>query len=281
MQSGIIMDETLLDARYVEAGLYDQAEWYDTDYAGYLAENAFYENAIQKCLTSGQTYLELGAGTGRLALRYTQHPIFVHAVEPAISMLERLRHKAMQLDAGTQLKLTTEQACASTFQGPPNRPIGLISFPFNGILHIHGHKRLNRVLQRIERALEPQGYFALDITAPAWTDMGGYVRDWGRLDQRTHPETGEVFLTYDRCVYDGPARLLHSDYRFIKEGSKEGVELRISQYMWTYQEILFALETNGFEIDEIFGDVDFRPWGEQSTRLLVLVQKSDPPHKHH
>ena len=44
------MDETLLAATYRKAGLYDQAHWYDTDYAGYLAENAFYENAVKKCI---------------------------------------------------------------------------------------------------------------------------------------------------------------------------------------------------------------------------------------
>ncbi len=269
------MDATLLAAHYEQACLYDSAEWYDTDYAGYLAENAFYENAINKCLTTGKTYLELGAGTGRLALRYTQRPIFVHAVEPAISMLERLREKAELLNTEAQAKLTTEHATASTFLGPQDRSVGLIAFPFNGILHIHGQQDLTCVLERIKQVLEPRGYLALDITAPAWTDMGGYVRDWGRLDERTHPETGEVFLTYDRCVYAGASRLLHSDYRFIKENAEEGVELRISQYMWTYQEIIFALETIGFDIDEIFGDVDFRPWSEQSIRLLVLAQKRE------
>lgn len=270
------MDETLLAATYRKAGLYDQAHWYDTDYAGYLAENAFYENAVKKCIGPGQTYLELGAGTGRLALRYLEHPIRVHAVEPAPSMLERLKEKARKLPEDTQARLTTELADAHGFVFCPDRQAQLITFPFNGILHIHGRTGLQSLLAHLKTHLASDGFLGLDITAPAWTDMDGKERAWGRLDERVHPDTGATFLTYDRCYYEPASRLLFSDYRFIQEGQPEGVELSICQYMWTFQEILHAVEQAGFQIEEQYGDVDFREWGEQTTRLLLLAQRISP-----
>lgn len=254
------------------ASLYEDAEWYDVDYVAYVGEQPFYRLLVDKYVPKGAAYVELGAGTGRLSIPFALSGVRVHGVEPGSGMRDILIERACALpdDAGLH---TVEDAKGDSFWGPDDAPIGVVAFPFNGLLHIHGHDELSRVLSHVKARLaesgEGRGRFALDLTSPSWEAMARRRLPWGRVEERIHPGTGERVMTCDRVEYDDDTRVLKTVYRFVKPGEGEGAEVFIEQFMWTYQEVLHALEEAGFLIEMVFGDVDFSPWVEKSPRLLV------------
>lgn len=262
--------EAFEHARYRRASLYELSEWYDVDYAGYKAEEPFYKMLVTQHVPRDGAYVELGAGTGRLLLAVARTGARAHGVEPARGMARRCvaKLKDARLPRGL---CTLERKDGSTFEGPKDAVPWVISFPFNGLLHVHSHEELLGIFTRCREKLHPEGRIALDITSPAWEEMALGGRPWGRVDERIHPETGERVLTCDRCEYDEATRVCSTWFRFLLEGERSGVELSIHQFMWTYQEVLHALERAGFVVDMVFGDVDFAPLVEKSPRLLVAA----------
>ena len=263
--------QALLRFDYTVHALYDRPDLYDLDYQGYVAEAGFYHQLIERGLTPEQVYVELGAGSGRLLSTPLEQGIKCHAVEPNAHMLKALTKKAGLFEG--KIHLSYEQASAHNFVGPKDLQIGLVSFPFNGLLHIFTREELLSSLQHIHRQLGPQGRLALDIMAPAWEVMGMRELEWGRLDERRTADSGELVYTYDKCYFEEKNHLIHSKLRFIKANAKEGVELHYVQRMWTFQEVLAALVKVGFYIEEIYGDVDFSSYDEDSPRLLVVAAK--------
>lgn len=263
--------QTLLRFDYTVHELYDRPDLYDLDYQGYVAEAGFYHQLIERGLTPEQVYVELGAGSGRLLTSPLVKGIKCHAVEPNPNMLEALKEKTGLLEG--QIHLSSEQASAHNFVGPKGLEIGIVTFPFNGLLHVFTSEELLSSLQHIHRQLGPQGRLALDIMAPAWEVMSMRELEWGRLDERRTADSGELVYTYDKCYFEEKNHLIHSKLRFIKADAKEGVELHYVQRMWTFQEVLAALVKVGFYVEEIYGDVDFSSYDEDSPRLLVVAAK--------
>lgn len=258
--------------RFLTTEIYDAPEWYDVDYAGYRGEAAFYARLVKRhCpLAARDITVELGAGTGRLTLPLVQSGTRVHAVEPAVGMRAYLAQKARRLGVDVEV----EDANAATFAGPAQAP-SFVFFPFNGLLHLPSMAALEDALAHIHRRLAAGGVFAFDVTSPYWESMSRGRVGWGRVDERVHPTSGRRFLTGDRCRYDAATRTMHIDIRYAYvDGDAPGQQTSLTQRMWTFPELLAALERCGFIIDEVAGDVDGARFDDGSPRLLVSAARS-------
>jgi len=264
--------ERFAGATFRRASLYDRPALYDVDYAGYLAEDRFYRHLVQERLPAGRTYVEIGAGTGRLCLSYAASGVRVHAVEPARAMRDALCAKAKALGVLGH-SLTVEAGNAASFTGPADASTGIVAFPFNGMLHLETRAAVDAFLQTVRACLPTDGLVAFDVTSPPWEEMSEGGRPFGRVDSRIDPRSGVRVWTCDSCRYDENDRVMTTTYRFLAEGSRRGHDLSIRQRVWTFQQLLAALDDNGFVIDTIFGDVDLAPYDEASPRLLVAATR--------
>lgn len=259
--------------RFVRAGIYDAPDWYDVDYAGYRGELAFYRRLLQQHAPAGtgaSVAVELGAGTGRLAVPLALEGHAIHAVEPAARMREQLARNAERAGA----TLSVEAADAATFVGRRDRAASFIYFPFNGLLHVGTRHALRASFAHVHARLDDDGRFAFDITSPYWESMQRGAVGWGRVDERVHSRSGRRFLTCDRSRYDAPTRTMHIDIRYAYvDGDDDGVETALSQRMWTAPEVLSVLEECGFVVDDIRGDVDGARFDDGSPRLLVSAAR--------
>jgi SAM-dependent methyltransferase len=261
--------DELRRARFVKCGIYDAPAWYDVDYAGYRGEEAFYRLVLRGHARPDGIVVELGAGTGRLALQLAADGHRVHGVEPAAPMralLEANRKKA------ELAQLSVADGLAATFV-PPRGRIDIVMFPFNGLLHLQTRVELLASFRHVCCVLDDDGRFALDCTGPYWDAILYGPMPWGRSDVRVHPEHGRTVLTCDRSIYDASTRQMRIDIRYVFEGDDEGTEIMLRQTMWTWQEVLSALDESGFTVDTIYGDVDLTPFDEGSPRLLVSARK--------
>ena len=271
-----LLPETLqaVSRRVQHAGIYDAADWYDVDYAGYIAEVPFYQRLCDRFVGAGDVVVEIGAGTGRLTLPLARGGRLLHAVEPAAGMRERLLHKVAR---HPELQIHVEDALAETFSSSTMLSSSLprlIVFPFNGVLHIHERAVLDRSLRHIHTRLADDGRFALDITGPYWETIRRGRIGWGRVDERVHPATGRRFLTCDRSAYDAVSRVMRIDIRYAIVDDDVIVQTALTQRMWTTTEMLGAVEGAGFVVDDVYGDVDFSSYNEGSPRLLLSGRKA-------
>lgn len=254
--------------RLIEADIYDAADWYDVDYAGYLGELRFYRRVCEALRGDDDVIVELGAGTGRLTRPLLHDGHRIHAVEPAPSMRARLLHAASSFIGRG---LDVEDAFAHTFVGPATSA-SLVMFPFNGILHVRGRAALDATLQHVRARLRPGGLVAIDQTVPYWESMRRERVPWGRVDERVHPSTGESFLTCDRSSYDRARRVMQIHIRYALARGHDVVQTRLEQFMWTATEMVAALDRGGFVVEQAYGDVDLSSFHEGAPRLLVVAR---------
>jgi SAM-dependent methyltransferase len=271
-----IDDESLLPdcllstrRRIVRAGIYDAAEWYDVDYAGYIAELPFYTRLCERLADANDVVVEVGAGTGRLTLPLARAGHRLHAVEPALGMRTRLLSKAAK---HANYDIVVEDALASTFSGPPQLA-KVIIFPFNGLLHLGDRASLDQSLRHIHHRLADDGAYAFDMTGPYWETMRQGRMPWGRVDERVHPSTGQRFYTCDRSTYDEEHRTMHIDIRYALVDDDVIHQTLLTQFMWTTTEMLSAVEEAGFAIEHAAGDVDDSAFTDGSSRLLAVARK--------
>jgi SAM-dependent methyltransferase len=255
-------------ARFVETSIYDAPEWYDVDYAGYRAEEAFYRLVCERFVPANEIVVELGAGTGRLTLPLARAGLRMVAVEPASPMRAAL---VARVAREASLSIDVRAGRAQDFDA--GAPAALVMFAFNGLLHMETREALHAAFTHVRGALRDGGRFAFDVTGPYWDAVALGSIGWGRLDERVHHETGKRVFTADRSRYDASTRTMHVDIRYLVEGADQGVQVALTQRMWTWQELLSALQGAGFRVELLFGDVDLSPFHEGAVRMLACAKK--------
>jgi SAM-dependent methyltransferase len=181
------------------ADVYD--DWYGdvSDVAGTVAAVAD--------LARGGPVLELGVGTGRLALPLAATGIEVHGIDASPAMVERLRAKP----GGAELPVVV-----GDFAGPlPEVPGGfaLVLVAFNTFLNLVAPDAQERCLRQVAAVLRPGGALVLEAFVPGDAEVtsGVDVRSVG---------TDEVVLSVFR--HEGP-NVIGSLVSLTPEG---GVRLR-------------------------------------------------------
>jgi SAM-dependent methyltransferase len=245
------------------------ADLVDLDWGAFDEDLPFYENLARRC---DGPVLELGAGTGRVALALTRAGHEVWGVDAWEEMLARARCKA-----GRELEGRLHLLRADMRDFDLGRQFELAFAAFGTFHHLLTPDDQLACLRCVARHLAPGGLFACDLR-PFWHDeweAGDSVpllHDW----TRPLPETGESVTKlraartdrarqtkhethiYDRLSTDGTLRrLVHEvDLRFVTRYEMEGL-----------------LRDAGLHCDRLYGDFDLSPFNEESPYLIAVAQK--------
>jgi SAM-dependent methyltransferase len=85
------------------------AKVYDRRHGAVLAKDVVQRLAAAAAIRSGTSVLDIGAGTGRVAIGLAEHGCQMVALEPALGMVKMLRTKAGDLPIRLILKAWSEQ----------------------------------------------------------------------------------------------------------------------------------------------------------------------------
>ncbi len=142
------------------ADVYD--DWYGdvTDVAA-CAEHL--EALVQEA--GGGPLLELGVGSGRLALPLVDRGVAVVGVDSSRAMLEALRTKP----GGASVTLISGDMAALPFAARPCFAVVLVAF--NTLFNLPTEARQQRCLEGVAAALQPEGRFVLEAFVPR-DDLG-------------------------------------------------------------------------------------------------------------
>lgn len=153
-------------------GSYDEiAEHYDAWIGTHDKDVKFY---VEQARTSGGPIVELGVGTGRIAVPTAQAGVRVIGIDASKKMLELCARRAAQ--AGVSDLVDLRQG---DFRSPPVADlVPLVTCPRLSFLHLHSDSDRRQALHGVRRILRAGGRFVFDVFAPSESELGPSDIEW-------------------------------------------------------------------------------------------------------
>ncbi len=259
-----------LEARITRGGKahYEDAAYYDLAYKRRRHDVKFY---VESATKYGGPVLELGVGTGRVALAIAQQGVDVVGVDPAKAMLDHAREKLLKLPKAKQAHLTLKLGDARTLR--MKKRFALVTAPFNVFMHLVTRRDLERAFSTVRAHLAPRGRFVFDVLTP---DLRAMVRRPGRLLKAPmviHPVTGRRYHYLEAFEYDSLRQVQMVSMIFQDaEGSGEMKIVPLSQRQFFPQELEALLHYNGFAIEHRYGDFSRGPLADDSESQIIVAK---------
>ncbi len=184
------------------ADVYDR--WYPADGATGAAVEV-----LSALAPEGAAVLELGVGTGRLALPLAAAGCAVTGMDASAEMLDALAAKD---PGGTVARVHGDVATAGDW---PDGPFDLVVAAFNLLLNLADQAAQARCVRSAADALAPGGHLVVETAAPALPDRREQRLDVRHVDATSvvliatdaDPASGTVLGQHVELVDGGPVRL--------------------------------------------------------------------------
>jgi SAM-dependent methyltransferase len=224
---------------------YDRiARLYDPWSASVVEDIEFY---LDRARRSGGPVVELGVGTGRLAIPIAADGIEVIGIDSSEGMLEVARERAAL--AGVTLDLRY-----GDFRHPPvEGPVPLVTIPFRSLLHMQSDDDRRAVLRAAHGLLAAEGMLVFDVFTPGEDDISATHGRW--LER----EPG----IFERADWDEERRTLTLRVR------GDGTESELGLAWISIGEWRELLREEGFEVRGLYGWFDLTPWSGHEDSIWV------------
>lgn len=220
------------------------ARLYDPWSRSVVEDVSFY---VEEALASGGPVVELGVGTGRLAIPVAQAGVPVIGVDSSEGMLAVCREAAEAAGVSELVDLRL----GDLREPPVSERVSLVICPFRAFLHMQTDEDRRRALHAAHELLVPGGRFIFDVFAPLDDDI---EETHGRWLER-EPEI------WERAEWDREARTLTLDVRGPE------AESTLCLAWLSPPEWRALIEAAGFEVEALYSWFDRRPHdgGEDSV----------------
>jgi SAM-dependent methyltransferase len=195
---------------------------------------------VEEARKAGGPLVELGVGTGRIAVPIAAEGIAVIGVDSSPGMLDVCREQTELAGVSHLVDLRLGDLC----EPPVGEPVRLVICPFRAYLHLPNDTERLRALRAARELLLPGGRLAFDVFAPDARDI---AETHGRWIER-EPEI------FERADWDERRRTLTLSVRG-PAGEATMTLSWISPPEWAA-----LLEGAGFEIDACYGWFDRTPY---------------------
>ena len=205
-------------------------------------------------LAAGGPALELGVGTGRIALPLVARGVDVHGIELSRAMVARLRDKPGGADVGVTIGDFATARVEATFS--------LAYLVFNTIMNLTTQDEQVACFRNVAAHLRPGGCFVIEVGVP---DL-----------QRLPPgETVRPFLVSERRwgfdEYDLARQGLISHHLELVDGRAEQVSMPF-RYVWPAELDLMA-QLAGMRLSERWSGWRREPFTSDSRRHVSVWRK--------
>ncbi len=264
-------------ARRCVSGYATTARFYDQAYADVApADLEFYRELAKDC--DGRV-LELGCGTGRVALPLAREGHRITGVDNSAEMLAQFRDKlAGEPDDVRQRIVLVEGTMEGTDLG---EKFSLVTMPFRAFQHMLTVKQQQAALETVARHLEPGGLYVFNAFNPSLgylVDQMRHGRAWQQDLQWTDADSGNGYRRLHQLDYDPGAQLISGDWRFEEydaEGRLLETWLEPMQLRWLYRwEAEYLLRLSGFEIVAAYGDYQKSPLDSAAKELIYVCKRA-------
>ena len=245
------------------------ARFYDLDLEGFDDDFALYLE-----LAEGRDVLELGCGTGRIAVPLAEAGVRVTGVDLSPAMLRIARDRA----EGLPLRLIEDDMRTLDL----GERFGGVFVPLGGLQHMATAREVAAALATVGRHLARDGQALVDVEAPHPDDwLPGprpLLQHWTR---ELAPEPGSPggVVTKLVAVEGRPVEALRDvTYHFDvqpPEGPLQRVTQQFALRVITAGELELAARLAGLRVAAWYGDYDGAPPRDGDDRLIAVLEHSE------
>ena len=225
------------------AGLYDPWSASVTEDVGFYVEEA---------RRSGGPVVELGVGTGRIAVPIAAEGIRVIGIDSSRAMVDICARRAALAGVEVDLRI------GDLVDPRVAECVPLVICPFRSYLHLQTNAERRCALGAARDLLLPDGRLAFDVFAPAADDI---AETHGRWLER---EPG----IWEHALWDADARTLTLTVR------GESGETTMALAWLEHEEWRELLEETGFDVEACYGWFDRSPFAGAEDMLWIARRSS-------
>ena len=213
--------------------------------------------------------LELGCGTGRIAIPVARAGVRIVGIDRSDEMLARARARIKRTRLGGRLSLVRGDIRALPFRSRVKFSAVLAAY---GILQSLTRERdLTRTFESVARVLRRGGLFAIDVVPdlPNWEEYRDRVSLKGRRGKNS------TLTLVETVRQDRRRRLTIFDQEY-RERSRG--RLRTHRFSLTFRtlsvpQMTRRLEKAGFRVRAVLGDYQGGPWDPRADVWVILASR--------
>jgi ubiquinone/menaquinone biosynthesis C-methylase UbiE len=244
------------------------APFYDWENAQTVARRdiAFWQRLA---LANDGPVLELGCGTGRVAVPVVKAGAKLVGIDLSAPMLERAHRRLRRARLSERALLVRGDIRHLPFRS--RRGFGLVMAPYGILQSLTSERDLVATLESVSRVVRPGGLFGVDLVPdlPRWSE---YRR---RTSLRGKKGAATTVTLVESVRQDRRRKLTIFDQEYIE---RRGRERTVHRFALTFRtlsvpQMVTRVEEAGFRVRAILGDYQGGPWDERADVWIILAQK--------
>jgi len=251
----------LLPAIYFDPGQYDLlAQMTAPDDLG------FYRALVAE--RGPVSVLELGCGTGRVALELCREGAEVVGVELSEALLEAARAKAEAEGLGPTLALGDLRSCDL------GRTFDLVLMPYNVLNHMLDDASLADALEAARRHLAHESRLVIDTFQPSPAFLGGEPQKRRPILRYLDPYLDKEVVLSEEHHYDPATQVDRIVWSYAVDGTQDARVEELTMRLFFPRELDAWVERSGLVIEHKLGDYDRRPFDGASPKQLLVCRRA-------
>lgn len=213
--------------------------------------------------------LELGCGTGRVAIPVARSGATVIGVDRSASMLARGRMKVRRARLSARVKLIRGDIRHLPF---PDRSFPLVMAPYGILQSLLDERLLSATLKDVHRVLKRGGTFGLELVAdlPAWEEYSNRTT----LRAARGPHGGPISLI-ESVKQDRRRHITRFEQEFVEGRGRSATRRKFQLAFRTLSvpQMVRRLKNAGLELASVLGDYQGGPWDLRADVWIILARK--------
>jgi SAM-dependent methyltransferase len=251
------------------------ADFYDLIHKGLPGEAEFY---VGQAVRIGGATLEIGCGTGRIAIPMAMSGVDVTGLDNSKAMLDICRAKKRAIGK-TDGKLKLVEKDMADFD--LGMEFDFIAMAYRTFMHLLTVQEQRTCLECVRKHLKEDGVFILNLWAARPSDIaqnaGSQQSGFHLAGRHPIPDTECDLVHYCSSHFDEHCQRITEEH-LLHEVDERGTVLSTSTLplvrAWaTPREMEHLLRAAGFEVEALFGDFDCHPLSSTSTEMIWIVKK--------
>ena len=247
----------------------EYAPFYDWENARTLGRRdvPFWRNLARQ---AGGAVLELGCGTGRIALPLGRAGVPLVGIDRSAPMLAHARRRIHRAKLQARVRLVR----GDIRQLPFRSEFTMVIAPYGVLQSLLRERDLTATLNAVRATLEPGGTFGIELVAdlPSWQEYRKRVslKGWRRGRSASHVTLVET-VRQDRA-----RRLTIFDQEFTE---RSGRRRRVHRFALTFRtlsvpQMARRLKKAGFEVTALLGDYRGAAWDPRAEVWVILARRA-------
>ncbi len=214
--------------------------------------------------------LELGCGTGRIAMPVARAGISLVGIDRSAAMLARARRRARRSRDGFRVRLVRGDIRHLPF---PDASFGLVMAPYGIVQSLLRERDLIATLESVRRVLAPEAVFGLELVAdlPSWSE---YRKRTSLRGRRSAWGTRMTLIETVRQDRQRGLTLFEQEFVERRGRATRHTSFTLSFRTLSVPQMVRRLRKAGLEVTAMLGDYHGGPWDPRADVWILLARQA-------